>query len=394
MPAIVGLLLTPAVGSIFWFTDLDLHLQRLVYSPTEPHWLYADRQPWIFLHDYATWPGLILAILAIIALAISFTRESARRWRYPALFIFLFMAIGSGLVTNLLGKAFYGRPRPYEIVQFGGSLPFHRAFELGQPGKGFSFLCGHCSMGYLFFAFFFLCRGVKRWIALAGSAVFGLIIGIGRVVQAAHFPSDILLDGTLMFTVAAALSPIATLAPRRGALPRWRVVAVSSIVVVMTVAAFLFSTPVQKEWSFLWIRQGERRQPATRQEIYLWREPKEISFSVTKGDINVVILPQNEPLVIETLVKGFGFPGASSENTIDELQGRRILSFENRLTGLFWEVHGHFRVSLAETTNARLFVRTGDGNVRLHASGLRRVGNHYVTAGQGHIFVVGNPVIK
>lgn len=315
---------------------------------------------------------MLLALGALVVLSLSFVHEPARRLRYPALFIFLFLGLGPGVLTNLIGKMLCGRPRPYEIVQFGGSLRFHRAFELGHPGEGFSFLCGHCSMGFLFFAFFFLWGGAKRWFALFGSALFGLLIGVGRVAQGSHFPSDVVLDGTLMFTIAAAISPIAARQPARVAIARWKVVLISTIAGVLTIGIFLFSTPVHREWKFLWIRSGATRAPATDQDLFTWHDPKQISVAVQKGDVTIDVGPQRDPLRIDTLVKGFGFPGADNENTVRELQEGLILTFTDRLKGAFWEVHGSFGIALADDINAKISVRTGEGNIVLHAHGKSR----------------------
>ncbi len=377
--ASIGLILTAIAAIVFWFTNLDLALQRLAWRPTEPHWPYATRPPWLFLHNYGTWPGMLLARGALVVLSLSFVRESARQWRYPALFVFLFMGLGPGVVTNLFGKMLCGRPRPYEIVQFGGSLRFHRAFEFGHPGEGFSYLCGPCSMGFVCWAWFFLWRGPKRWLALAGGALLGLLLGVGRVAQGAHFPSDVILDGTLMFTVAAAISPIASREPKRLAIARWKVVLISTIVGVLTVVTFLFSTPVHREWQFLWIRPGETRAPATDQDLFVWHDPKQIAFAVQKGDVTIDVRPQHEPLRIDTLVKGFGFPGADDKNTIRELQGGRVLSFTDRLKGAFWEVHGSFGIALADDMDVKVSVRTGDGNIVLHEPGKSRVLGKSVT---------------
>jgi membrane-associated PAP2 superfamily phosphatase len=356
---VIGLLLTAATAEMFRTTDLDLKLQSLAYSPGEPHWPYAQRQPWKLLHDYGTWPGLIFALVAIALFAASFTRPAALRWRYPSLFVILLLAVGPGLVTNLLGKVLCGRPRPDEIVPFGGSLRFHRPFELGQPGGGFSFLCGHCSMGYLFVVFFFLRRGAKRWIALAAAMAFGLLIGIGRVTQAAHFPSDVALDGTIMFTIAAALSPVAAIEPRPRLLKPVPVVLAAAVLAGLTVFGFLFSLPVFKASSFVWTNDA-RRAAATHQTVKPWHGAQSIGIAVDKGDVQIEFAPPGaDPLRIEATVKGFGFPNAGVRNETSEFEGGRVLWFESHLTGWYWEAHGHYRVVLPAGSTARVHVITG-----------------------------------
>lgn len=370
---IAGLLLTVAVAILFRRTTLDIDLQALAYSPVEPFWPYADRQPWRLLHAAGTIPGLLFAVGATILLGLSFRSDRFAPMRYRFLYIFLLMALGPGLVTNLLGKELCGRPRPLEIVEFGGSFPFHKAFELGTPGRGFSFLCGHCSMGFLFFALFFLWRDWKRWAALGFSIVFGLLIGIGRVVQGAHFPSDVLLDGTIMFTLAAALSPIALRTPvSEKRWTRWQIAAATAVTLVLLVGAFLFSTPVRKEYAYTWLTNPRARRAATREKIDPWTSPSTVVIDVQKGDITIDIAPRHEPLHIEAVVTGYGFPGADTRTTI--VQSGGTLTFTERLRGYYWESHGNYVVAIDDRTGARVIARTGDGKVFNVREASRRTG--------------------
>lgn len=366
-----GVIITAAITALFWVTDLDLELQSLAYRDTEPHWPFATRQPWLFLHDFGTLPGVLVALLATIALGASFAIAAAARWRYPSLYIFVFMALGPGLVTNVLGKVLCGRPRPDEILNFGGTFRFHRPFELGTPGQGFSFLCGHCSMGFLFLAFFFLLRGWKRWAVLTGSIALGLLIGAGRVIQAAHFPSDALLDAAVMFTLAAALSPIASVTPGpRLNLSRWKVAVGTVAAIVIVIVGFLFSTPVHKEHVYRWNNDDQGRPPRPHQTTLRWMSAQGVSIEVEKGAIRLDLADQVEPLRIHALVHGFGFPGAGSQTEIRELDS--ILRFHQRLEGTYWEVHGSFVISLPKSTPVRIALKTDQGKVYIGTAALER----------------------
>ncbi len=363
-PVLIGILLTIAVALLFRETNLDLRLQSLAYSPVEPHWPYTGDQPWRLLHEAGTLPGILFAAAATILLGLSFRsgRLAPRRWQFA--YVFLLMALGPGLVTNLIGKELCGRPRPLEIVEFGGSLAFHRPFELGTPGRGFSFLCGHCSMGFLFFALFFLWRGWKRWAALAFAILFGIVIGVGRVIQAAHFPSDVLLDGTVMFTLAAALAPVAELEPdltRRWT--RWQIALATTVTLVLLIGAFLFSTPVRKEYTYTWVAGDPRsRHAATRELLYRWTDPTSIVVEVQKGDIDVNAVRGGDPLHIEGTVTGYAFPGADTDTTIAQHGG--TLTFAERLHGYYWESHGTYKIGVDPAVAPRLKVHTQDGVVR------------------------------
>ena len=160
--AVLGLAITALLGLLFAASELDLRLQAMAYRAAEPHWPLSRREPWLFLYRFSTWPGVAFAVAAAVGFGASYLRRSCARFRYPSLYLLLLFAVGPGLLVNLLGKALLGRPRPWELVQFGGELEFHRPFEPGPPGGSFSFLCSHCSMGFLFIGFFYLARSQAR----------------------------------------------------------------------------------------------------------------------------------------------------------------------------------------------------------------------------------------
>jgi membrane-associated PAP2 superfamily phosphatase len=372
---VVGLAATAALTAVFWVTDLDLRAQALAYSPVEPHWPLGQLPAWALVYHVGTLPGLMLSVLAAVGLGLSFLRPEFSRWRYPCLFLVLLLALGPGLMINLMAKGFGGRPRPDQIVQFGGLLEFRRPFQPGLPHKGFSFMCGHCSMGFMFMGFFFLLRGWKRWACLAGGFLFGTVQGIGRMAQGAHFASDALLSGTAMFTLAAALSPLAASRLRTVATMRhgWRIAAATGFLIVLMVGGFLLSMPVREENVHVWLEAGRAR-PSRTEKVLKWGArrggppPAEIMIEVEVGDIVLELARQPEPVAIRSLITGFAFPGAGSDIDVKELDGGRTVSYRQSLSGLFMEKHGTFRVTLREDLTTKLRLATRDGDIVLAGS--------------------------
>ena len=369
---LIGLGVTAALTVLFRVTELDLRWQGLAYSQVEPHWPHGRLPGWVLIYHFGTLPGLMLSVLAAVGLGLSFLRTEFVRWRYPCLFLVLLLALGPGLLINLLAKGFGGRPRPEQILEFGGLLPFRYPFQPGLPHKGFSFLCGHCSMGFMFMGLFFLVRGWKRWVCLIGGFLFGLLQGVGRMVQGSHFASDALLGATVMFTLAAALSPVAawkpqTVAERRH---RWRIAAATSVLIVLIVASFLFSIGMREEDVHVWLEPGQAT-PAADVTAHAWPSrrgapaPTRVVIAVEVGDVALEFGRGPQPMVIRSRVTGFAFPGSSSETTIRNLRPGAGVSYHESLRGLFVEKHGRFTVSLREDLEASLEVRTRDGQIIL-----------------------------
>jgi membrane-associated PAP2 superfamily phosphatase len=190
---------------LFSLTDLDLQLAALFYHPENAadHWPSQHWWPWKLLYDYAfpftLWSGLI----ALAVYVLSHFNARTQRFRRRALYILLVIALGPGVVVNLIVKDHWGRPRPVHVSEFGGEYHYVPPAQFGHtPDK--SFVCGHCSVGYSFFVLYFLSQNHKAIYFLLTLAL-GWTLGFTRMTSGGHFTSDILWSGYLVFLVAYAL---------------------------------------------------------------------------------------------------------------------------------------------------------------------------------------------
>jgi membrane-associated PAP2 superfamily phosphatase len=175
--------------------SLDFRLQSLFYRSTGAAWPYESWPLWKFLYTFGPWPALIVAAAALAAFIKGFRYPKLAKWRRHCLYLFLVLVIGPGLLVNAIFKDHWGRPRPRQTTEFGGQWQFRHILERGTPGKGKSFPSGHSSTGYYFVAFYFLLRRRRKLLAaltLAGTAIYGTLIGIARMAAGAHFASDVL----------------------------------------------------------------------------------------------------------------------------------------------------------------------------------------------------------
>jgi membrane-associated phospholipid phosphatase len=152
-----------------------------------------------------TWPALLTALAGLGLLVAALYRPLVARWRRQAALVFLTLVLGPGLFVNTLFKDHWGRPRPRQVTELGGTMNYQCFYEKGTPGRGKSFPCGHSSMGYYFVVFYFLARRrrpVLAITALAGALVYGTLIGIARMAAGAHFASDVLWSAVIPAAVA------------------------------------------------------------------------------------------------------------------------------------------------------------------------------------------------
>jgi len=123
------------------------------------------------------------------------------------LFLALCLAVGPGVVANLALKDQWGRARPAQLSEFGGTRAFSPALlPSDQCRRNCSFVSGEASsMFMVFFAAAFMRRRRARRLVLAGIG-FGALAGLVRMSQGAHFLSDVVFAGVLMALTAAAIS--------------------------------------------------------------------------------------------------------------------------------------------------------------------------------------------
>lgn len=105
-----------------------------------------------------------------------------------AIYCVLVLSLAPGLIVNTILKEHWGRARPAEIVQFGGTKKFTPAFVISDQG-GNSFSSGHGAAAFSLLGFALLAkRRRKFWIALALS--YGIAVSFARIIAGGHFLSD------------------------------------------------------------------------------------------------------------------------------------------------------------------------------------------------------------
>ena len=249
-------------GLSIWFrcTDADISLIRGMRAVTGiTNWQDADLGVWGFIKAYGVIPGFIVTVAAIVVIFAGLMTPRLAHWIRPGVYLVLVIAVGSGLISNMILKDHWGRPRPKHVIELGGDYPFVKvltpAFELG----GKSFPCGHATMGFLFFAVALILRNRRpllSWIAMAIALILGGLLGAARVVQGGHFPSDVLWAAGIMWFSSVGLlhalrlqdfneTPLAVAPknPRRTRL----IAAVLAGALVMLVAAALVSVPQSRQ---------------------------------------------------------------------------------------------------------------------------------------------------
>ncbi len=172
-------------------------------------WPGGNVFPWNMFYKWAAAPASLLAAAALAALLAGFWMRKYAAWRKEAVFILLLLGLGPGLLINVLLKEEFGRARPREIVEFGGSEQFTPFWQPGKAGTNSSFPSGHAAIAFAALGPWFVLREKRRRTAalfLILGLLFGTCVGIARILQGAHFLSDILWAGGLVYLVGSLLA--------------------------------------------------------------------------------------------------------------------------------------------------------------------------------------------
>ena len=194
----LGLLLTIP----FWTSDLDLRVAAWVQAWNGSRGGDEQENRWWWVMAYYV-PATLIGLLVLGSLV-----ALVRGHRREAIYVLLVLALGSGVIVNMTLKDNWGRPRPRETVQFGGSREYLPPWQIGTPGKGKSFPSGHVAVPPLGIALWLLWRrrrpALARW-ALGGGLVLTAWVGGQRMLANGHWLSDVLWSLVLMTVIAAVL---------------------------------------------------------------------------------------------------------------------------------------------------------------------------------------------
>ena len=126
-------------------------------------------------------------------------RLSFIRW----LVVLITLLVGPGLVANVMFKNEWGRARPSQTEQFGGTKHFTPALvPAEQCARNCSFISGEASSMFALFFGLAMVTGpmARRYFTIGLFA--GGVAGLIRMAQGAHYLSDVVFAGVFMAMTA------------------------------------------------------------------------------------------------------------------------------------------------------------------------------------------------
>lgn len=204
-PALVALI----VLGIFETTNIDRRIEDLFFDPVGQN--FSLRSHYFFdtvIHDFGRVSVILLGVALVAMVIWSFHRPSLRPWRRGFLYAALCLAAGPVAIAQIKHNTVIHCPRDLEI--YAGDQPYVRLFDPIPAGidPGHCWPGGHSSGGFAMMSLYFVFRSRRRGLALAwlwGGFLYGFGLGMGRVIQGAHFVSHTLWAAVVCWAIALAL---------------------------------------------------------------------------------------------------------------------------------------------------------------------------------------------
>ncbi|MBU0514191.1 MAG: phosphatase PAP2 family protein [Proteobacteria bacterium] len=395
-------------GTLLWCgTDLDVLVSSLFYTPTgRDRWSLEYHFIFQALYKYGSWPTYFLALISGALLLLSLAVVRLRSWRRRLGVVVLTVLIGPWLLTNLVLKEHWGRPRPRDVKVFGGQYDYRPVWRPGPSAEGPSFPSGHAAMGFglVGLAFLFRRRRTGRLVA-AGAVGYGAFMGLVRVIQGAHFASDVLWSAGVTLGTALVLHDFVFRLPGSEERDRrrhpewfqgpWRIESparlgwclVGTLVVAgVSLGGFLLTRQVK-----IVTRYNRFIVPAGVERLV-------VAIEAPQADVNVRLddsrgeyhnRPRRWAVDLQAVVRYLGPPW---HRIRDSARARRrgrdlVVTYRRRTSGLFLSRSISLNVAVNPRLPLELRIKTADGAVTVDTGGRLPVvlGPVSITTGSGRI---------
>lgn len=204
---IIALAIAAVVGVVFGiFPQLDLMISAPFHAMTFNGFSFGMHvyPPMMLARDIGLWVTTLLIAPAVAALAIKLLLPKRKLLISGRAIVFLAatLALAPGLFVNVLLKDHWGRSRPIDVTQFGGTEHFVPWWDpRGDCPNNCSFVSGDVSGAFWTIAPAALAP--PQWRALAYGAALALGTGMAvlRLMAGGHFITDGIFAGVFTFLI-------------------------------------------------------------------------------------------------------------------------------------------------------------------------------------------------
>ncbi len=205
---IIALAIAVVAGLAFGlFPELDLAVARHFHAYIDSSnnaFAWRISRPVMLVRNIGLWVGAVLVAPAVGALVLKLILPERKMLVSGRAIVFLIatMALAPGLLVNVVLKDHWGRPRPIDVTEFGGTQHFVAWWDRrGDCPNNCSFVSGDAAGAFWTIAPATLAPPQWRALAYGAALVLGAGMAAFRVMAGAHFVSDVVLAGVFTFLI-------------------------------------------------------------------------------------------------------------------------------------------------------------------------------------------------
>lgn len=153
---------------------------------------------------FAMLAEIVLITLPLVALIIKLFLPHTKMFISGSAILFLIATyvLGPGLLVNVAFKNHWHRPRPRQIMQFGGDKHFVAWWDpRGECPKNCSYVSGETAAAFWTLAPAALAPPEWRVLAYGAAFTFGTTMAVLRMMTGGHFLSDAIFAGIFTFLI-------------------------------------------------------------------------------------------------------------------------------------------------------------------------------------------------
>jgi membrane-associated PAP2 superfamily phosphatase len=205
-PALASLAFVLLFTAVFLaFPAIDLRVSGLFYDPAEG--FYLARSPALLTFRNSNDAIVAIVVFGLIAsLVVKLARPERPSIVAPnsSLFLLASLALGPGVLVNLILKNLWGRPRPVLVDAFGGTEPYVAVWHISDScATNCSFVAGEASSAIWLVAIAWLLPAPWQKPAAVVAGLYAAAIAVNRIAFGGHFLSDVLISFGLTLLVVA-----------------------------------------------------------------------------------------------------------------------------------------------------------------------------------------------
>ncbi|HMN85529.1 MAG TPA: phosphatase PAP2 family protein [Bauldia sp.] len=218
-PVTAALLLVVALSALFLaFPAIDLRASGLFYAPGKGFDL-SKAEALRFFRRTGDLAVATVVVVLLASVAVKLARPGRPSPIAPRTVVFLLttLALGPGLLVNVVLKDHWGRPRPVMVDTFGGAFPYVEVWRIsGYCARNCSFVAGEASSAVWLTALALVVPAGWRLPVAIGTGTYALLLSLNRIAFGGHFLSDVLISWALTWLVMALVWRVVVADP-----PRW-----------------------------------------------------------------------------------------------------------------------------------------------------------------------------